>query len=379
MMVANKTGVLTVRRSVPRGYNYKRDKSVLTFQRKQSKSVVGIDISSTSVKLLELSVRDGRYWVESYGVQPLPPHAVVEKNIADPESVGDTIERLIHQSNPKSQYAAAAVASSAVITKVIEMDADMVDDEREVQIRMDAEQYIPYPLDEVSLDFEVLGETTHNPNRVNVLLVASRTENVDLRAEALELAGLTPRVIDVESYALERAFSLIIDTLQGAPELVAVLDVGHTMTTLSVLKDEKIIYSREQLFGGKQLTEDIQRRYGLSFEEAGKAKKEGNLPDDYELEVLQPFMDAIVQQAARSLQFFYSSSQYNRVDHILLAGGNANIHGLAQMLQDKLGHRVSLANPFLQMGFSPQIDTSRIENDAPSLMVACGLALRSFD
>jgi type IV pilus assembly protein PilM len=352
---------------------------VLTLKRKQSKSVVGIDISSTSVKLLELSVRDGRYWVESYGVQPLPQHAVVEKNIADPESVGDTIERLIHQTNPKSSQAAAAVASSAVITKVIEMDADMADDEREVQIRMDAEQYIPYPLDEVSLDFEVLGQTAHNPNRVNVLLVASRTENVDMRAESLELAGLTPKIIDVESYALERAFALIVDTLPGSPELVAILDIGHSTTTLSVLHHEKIVYSREQLFGGKQLTEDIQRRYGLSYEEAGRAKKEGNLPDDYEPEVLLPFMDAIVQQAARSLQFFYSSTQYNRVDHILLAGGNANIHGLAQMLQEKLGHRVSIANPFLQMGFSPQIDTNQIENDAPSLMVACGLALRSFD
>lgn len=352
---------------------------MLSFQRKQNKSLVGVDISSTSVKLLELSVRDGRYWVESYGLLPLPPHAVVEKNIADTESVGDTLERLVNLTNPKSNGVAAAVASSAVITKIIDMDADMTDDEREVQIRMDAEQYIPYPLDEVSLDFEVVGPSPTNPSRVSVLLVASRTENVDLRVEALELAGLVPRVVDVESYAIERAFSLIVDTLPGSPEIVAIFDIGHTMTTLSVLKDEKIIYSREQLFGGKQLTEDIQRRYGLSFEEAGRSKKEGDLPDDYEPEVLKPFIDSIVQQAARSLQFFYSSTQYNDVDHILLAGGNANIPGLARLLQEKLGHRVSIANPFLQMGFAPQINANQMENDAPSLLVACGLALRSFD
>lgn len=352
---------------------------MLSFQRKQNKSLVGVDISSTSVKLLELDIRDGRYWVESYGILPLPPHAVVEKNIADPESVSDTIERLLNLTNPKSHGAAAAVASSAVITKVIEMDADMTDDEREEQIRLDAEQYIPYPLDEVSLDFEVIEISPNNPNHVSVLLVASRTENVDMRSEALELAGLVPRVIDVESYAIERAFSLIIDTLPGNPDIVAIFDIGHTMTTLSVLKDEKIIYSREQLFGGKQLTEDIQRRYGLPFDEAGRAKKEGNLPDDYEPEVLIPYMDAIVQQAARSLQFFYSSTQYNDVDHILLAGGNANIPGLARLVQEKLGHRVTIANPFLQMGFASQIDANQIENDAPSLLVACGLALRSFD
>lgn len=352
---------------------------MLSFQRKQNKSLIGVDISSTSVKLLELNIRDGRYWVESYGILPLPAHAVVEKNIADPESVGDTIERLLNLTNPRSNGAAAAVASSAVITKVIEMDSDMTDDEREVQIRLDAEQYIPYPLDEVSLDFEVVDISPTNPNRVSVLLVASRTENVDTRSEALELAGLIPRVIDVESYAVERAFSLIIDTLPGSPDIVAIFDIGHTMTTLSVLKDEKIIYSREQLFGGKQLTEDIQRRYGLSLEEAGRAKKEGNLPDDYEPEVLTPYMDAIVQQASRSLQFFYSSTQFNDIDHILLAGGNANIPGLARLLQEKLGHRVTVANPFMQMGFAPQIDTNQLENDAPSLMVACGLALRSFD
>ena len=352
---------------------------MLSFRRKQNKSLVGVDISSTSVKLLELSIRDGRYWVESYGILPLAAHAVVEKNIADPESVGDTIERLLNLTNPRSNGAAAAVASSAVITKIIDMDADMTDDEREIQIRLDAEQYIPYPLDEVSLDFEVVDISPTNPNRVSVLLVASRTENVDMRSEALELAGLIPRVIDVESYSIERAFSLIVDTLPGSPNIVAIFDIGHTMTTLSVLKDEKIIYSREQLFGGKQLTEDIQRRYGLSLEEAGRAKKEGNLPDDYEPEVLMPYMDAIVQQASRSLQFFYSSTQFNDIDHILLAGGNANIPGLARLLNEKLGHRVTVANPFMQMGFAPQIDTSQLENDAPSLMVACGLALRSFD
>lgn len=352
---------------------------MLSFQRKQNKSLVGIDISSTSVKLLELSIRDGRYWIESYGILPLPPHAVVEKNIADAEGVGDTIDRLINLTNPRSNGAAAAVASSAVITKIIDMDADLNDDERETQIRIDAEQYIPYPLDEVSLDFEVIGISPTNPSQVSVLLVASRTENVEMRSEALELAGLVPRVIDVESYAVERAFSLIADSLPGTPEIVAIFDIGHSMTTLSVLKDEKIIYTREQLFGGKQLTEDIQRRYGLSYDEAGRAKKEGNLPDDYEPEVLAPFIDNIVQQAARSLQFFYSSTQFNDVDHILLAGGNANIPGLTRLLQEKLGHRVSIANPFVQMGFAHQIDANQIENDAPSLMIACGLALRSFD
>jgi len=328
---------------------------------------------------LELSVKNDRYWVESYALVPLSEGSMVEKNILNPEAVGDALERAFNLANTPTTAAALAIPTSMVISKTIEMDADMTDDEREVQIRMDAEQYIPFPLDEVSLDFEVLPDRLANPNRVNVLLVATRLENVESRCEAIELAGLTPKVADVESFAIENAFKVFADTLPMGVNTIGVLDIGHTMTTLSVLKDNKIIYTREQVFGGKQLTQEIQNRYGLSFEEAGRAKKSRTLPDDYDVEVLEPFLEAVVQQAARSLQFFFSSSQFNEIDHILLAGGNANIPGLAKLLQQKLGYRVTIANPFLQMGFSSKIDIKRIESDASSLMVACGLALRSFD
>lgn len=352
---------------------------MLRLYRKPSKGLIGVDISSTSVKVLELSVKNNRYWVESYALVPLPEGSVVEKNILNPEAVGDALERAVNLANVQSTDVALAVPTSMVITKIIEMDADMNDDEREIQIRDDAEQYIPFPLDEASLDFEVLPERLANPNRVNVLLVATRIENVEARSEALELGGLTPKIADVESFAIENAFKVFSDTLPMGVNTVGILDIGHTMTTLSVMQNNKVIYTREQVFGGKQLTQEIQNRYGLSFEEAGRAKKSRTLPDDYDIEVLEPFLEAVVQQAARSLQFFFSSSQFNEIDHILLAGGNANIPGLAKLLQQKLGYRVTIANPFLQMGFSPQIDIKKIENDASSLMVACGLALRSFD
>ena len=353
---------------------------MLRLYRKPNKGLIGVDISSTSVKLLELSVKSGnRYWVESYALVPLPEGSVVEKNILNPEAVGDALERAINLANTQSTAAAFAIPTSMVITKTIEMDADMTDDEREVQIRMDAEQYIPFPLDEASLDFEVLPERLANPNRVNVLLVATRLENIEARSEVLELANLTAKIADVESFAIENAYQVFSDTLPMGVNPVGILDIGHTMTTLSVMQKNKVIYTREQVFGGKQLTQEIQNRYGLSFEEAGRAKKSRSLPDDYDVEVLEPYLDAVVQQAARSLQFFFSSSQFNEIDHILLAGGNANIPGLAKLLQQKLGYRVTIANPFLQMGFSPQIDIKKIENDASSLMVACGLALRSFD
>lgn len=347
---------------------------------KKNASLLGLDISSTSVKLLELSVQGDRYRVESYGVEPLPQNAVVEKNIADVEGVGEAVSRLLARAKPQSRNAAVAVAGSAVITKTIEMDADLSDDERESQIRLEADQYIPYPLDEINLDFEVVGPSPANPERVSVLLAASRTENIELRVDSLIIAGLTAKVVDVEAYAMERAFSLLVDSLPcGRDGTVAIIDIGATMTTMNVVNDGKIIYTREQLFGGRQLTEEIQRRYGLSFEEAGRLKKEGGLPDDYEPEVLRPFKEAVVQQVTRSLQFFFSSSQFNDVDHILLAGGSASIAGLSQVVQEKIGTPVTVANPFINMSFAPQISAAAISNDAPALMIACGLALRSFD
>jgi type IV pilus assembly protein PilM len=303
---------------------------------------------------------------------------VVEKNISDEEAVADAIRQVISQSKCKIKDAAVAVAGSAVITKLIEMPAGLDDDALESQITIEADQYIPFPLDEVSIDFEVQGPVEDNPDQVNVLLAACRRENVESRAGVLEAAGLNPKIVDVEAYTIERAYPLLAERWEDQQEqLVAIVDIGATMTTLSVLSNGNTIYTREQLFGGKHLTEEIQRRYGLSFAEAGLAKKQGGLPDDYEDEVLAPFKDAVVQQVTRSLQFFFSSSQYNEVDHIVLAGGVAAIDGLPELIQERLGTLTTIANPFAGMSVASRVNTVSLTNDAPSLMIATGLALRS--
>ena len=347
---------------------------------KKTNILLGLDISSTSVKLLELSLSNDKYKVESYAVEPLPPNAVVEKNIADVEGVGDAIKRVLSRAKSSSKSAAVAVAGSAVITKTIEMDAELSDDEMENQITVEADQYIPYPLDEVALDFEVLGLSDRNPDQVEVLLAACRRENVEMREAALDLGGIKPAVVDIEAHAMKRAFDLVKPQLGENPDdlVVAIIDIGAMMTTLSVLAEDKAIYTREQLFGGKQLTEEIQRRYSLSFEEAGLAKKQGGLPDDYADEVLQPFKEAVLQQVTRSLQFFFSSSQYDDIDYIVLAGGTASIDGLADMIEAKLGTPTVIANPFLDMSLASKVDAETLANDTPALMIACGLAMRSF-
>ena len=344
--------------------------------------MLGLDISSTSVKLLELSRSGGNYRVESYGVEPLPANAVVEKNISDVEGVGEAIQRLISRSKTKVKNAAVAVAGSTVICKIIEMSADLSESEMELQIMDEADQYIPYPLDEVALDFEVQGISPRSEEQVEVLLAACRSENVEMREAALEIGGLKAKVIDIEAHCIARAFDLVRGqfTDEGDEEqVIAIVDIGATMTTLSVLTDSSTPYTREQLFGGKQLTEEIQRRYSLSVQEAGLAKRRGGLPDDYETEVLQPFKEAVVQQVTRSLQFFYSSSAYDDVDHIILAGGTASIEGLADMVADQIGTPASVANPFVNMSMSSKVNGVSLHSDAPSLMIACGLAMRSFD
>ncbi|NIB39347.1 pilus assembly protein PilM [Pseudomaricurvus alkylphenolicus] len=353
---------------------------ILGFLERNTKPLLGLDISSTSVKLLELSRQGDRYRVESYAVKALPPNAVVEKNINEVEAVGEALRSVVKQSSSRAKDAAVAVAGSAVITKMIEMPGGMSEEVLETQITLEADQYIPYPLEEVALDFEVQGISESNPEQVDVLLAACRRENVDLRVTALELANLNPKVVDVEAYTMERAFGLISEQFEDQEDqVVAILDIGSTMTTLSVLVGGKTVYTREQLFGGKQLTEEIQRRYGLSVEEAGLAKKQGGLPDDYETEVLDPFKDAVVQQVTRSLQFFFSSSQYNDVDHIVLAGGVASLEGLGGLISEKLGTPVSVANPFANMSVSPKVNATALASDAPALMIAAGLAMRSFD
>lgn len=347
---------------------------------KSQQPLIGIDISSTAVKLLQLSRSGNRFRVEHYAVEPLPPNAVVEKNIVEVEAVGEAIRRAVTRSGTRAKHAAAAVAGSAVIIKVIPMPAELDENELEAQVELEAVNYIPYPIEEVNLDFEVLGPVANNPEMVQVLLAASRSENVELRQSALELGGLIAKVMDVEAFAVENAFALVASELPVASDgIVALVDIGATMTTLNVLRGGRSLYSREQVFGGKQLTDEVMRRYGLTYEEAGMAKRKGGLPESYEIEVLEPFKEATVQQISRLLQFFYAGSEFNRVDHIVLAGGCAGLAGLPEMVEEQLGVATIVANPLAQMTLGPKVQARALAQDAPALMIATGLALRSFD
>ena len=350
------------------------------FFAKPSKPMLGVDISSSAVKLIELSKTGSEFKVEAYRVLPLPANTIVDKNIADLDALSETIAAVVKRSGSKLTDIVAAVSSSSVITKEIELPAGLTELQMEMQIEVEADQYIPYPMEEVAFDFDVLGEVEDNPDLVRVLLAACRQENVEHRRQALELAGLNPKVVDVEGFAVERAYKLMEDQLDDVgDQVVAIADIGATMFTFTVLMDGKTIYTREQLFGGKQLTEEIQRRYGLSYEEAGEAKRNGGLPEDYETEVLGPFKESLIQHITRSLQFFYSSSQYNYIDQLFLAGGVSALDGLVEEVEHSLGLPVAVANLLSNMQINKSINGSSLANDGPAMMLAVGLALRSFD
>lgn len=354
---------------------------VLGLFKKKQVSVIGIDISSTAVKVLQLGKVGNRYRVDRYAVEPLPQGAVVERDIRDTEAVGNAIKKAVQKARANTKYAAVAVSGSAVITRSIQMEKGLDDEEMEDRIRVEADQYIPYPLEEVNMDFRVLGDSASADNMVDVLLAASRSTNVDSRMEALFDADLIPKIVDIEAYAIERAYQLTkkktVEHIENS--VVAIIDIGATITSLNVLQNGQVIYNREQLFGGNQLTEEIQSRYGLSYQEAGLAKKQGSLPDDYETEILVPFAEIITQQVGRALQFFFSASEFNSVNEIILAGGCASINGLDMMIQEHLGTPTRVANPFAEMSISSHVNTQALSSDAPAMMISCGLALRSFD
>ena len=347
---------------------------------RRKQPLLGIDISSTCIKLIELSQSGNRYRVESYSVEPLPTNSVVEKNISDVGAVANALSKAVKRSGSKTRRCALAVPSSAAISKSITMPANIPEDEMEGQIQLEADQYIPYSLDEVNLDFEILGTSEITPNTVDVLLAASRTEIVETRCSIAEAAGLEPAIIDIESYATEGAAALVdIHAESEDKRTTAIFDIGATMTSISVVYDGQLIYTREQAFGGRQLTEEIMRRYGLSYAEAGLAKKEGGLPDNYVPEILNNFKDTLAQQTHRLLQFFFASSQHTEVNQVILGGGCASIPGVDELVEHHTQTPTIIANPFSRMSFASQINQQRLGNDAPALLIAVGLALRSFD
>jgi type IV pilus assembly protein PilM len=342
----------------------------------------GLDISSSSVKMVEIVAGSrGAYVVDRYAIESLPRDAVVDGNVNNLEAVTESVRRAHKRLGTRTKHVAMAVPTGAVITKKIIVPAGLREEEMELQVQTEANQYIPFALEEVNLDFQPIGPAPSSPEEMEVMIAATRKEKVEDRVAVAESAGLKALVMDVESLAQQAALALVVGQLPGGGKdlNVAVVDVGANVMNVSVLRNDQSVYTREQAFGGNQLTADIVSRYGMSPEEAENAKRSGGLPDDFENEVLRPFMENLSGEVQRALQFFFTSTQFHSVEHILLAGGSAVIPGLDEVVHTHTQVPTMIANPFAAMQTSSRVQLKRLMVDAPSLIVACGLAMRRFD
>ena len=341
-----------------------------------------MDISSSSIKMVEMvDAGKGVIRVERYVIEPFPKDATLDGNIANLEVVVETVQRAWKKLATRTKNVAMAIPTAAVITKKIIVPAGLREEELEVQVESEANQYIPFALEEVNLDFQVVGPSPSSPEEVEVLIAASRKEKVEDRVAVAQASGLKAVCMDVEAYAVQTAFDLIKVQFpnDGLDQNVVLVDIGANLMNITVLRNDQQIYTREQPFGGAQLTQDIMRQYGMSQEEAEAAKRSGGLPENYESEVLRPFMENVALEIQRAMQFFFTSTPYNTVDHILLTGGSAVIPGLDDVVSTRTQVNTVVANPFANMSISPRIQLKRLVSDAPSLMIACGFAMRRFD
>ena len=342
--------------------------------------MVGIDIGSHCIKAVLLQETDAGLRLEALAIEPMPKGAMSERSIQDIEAIGNVIAKLKRKIPKSAQTAAVAVSGQTVITKVIFMDVTLTDAELESQIAIEADSLIPYPLDEVNIDFEKLAINEADPSKVNVLLSAARTESVQARVGALEVANLKAGVVDVESYALSRAMDIYYQQLPSDAynKCVAVVDIGAVLMLVSVVQEGETIYTRDQVFGGDQYTNSIVAYYNKSFDEAEIGKTTGDLPPNYTFEVLAPFQTSLLQQVRRAVQMFLTTSGKDQVDYIVLTGGTAMIDGLDRLLIEELGIHTIVADPFANIEISPKVDRNMLQRHRTQFAIATGLALRSF-
>jgi type IV pilus assembly protein PilM len=360
-----------------------KEKLGLSFDFHQaSPPLIGLDISSSAVKMVELAESGrGAYRLERYVIEPLPKDAVTDGNITNLDATADTVKRAYKKLGSRIRNVAMALPVAMVITKKIILAGNQREEDMEIQVEAEANQYIPFAMDEVNLDFQVIGPAPNSIDEVEVLIAASRKEKVEDRVAVAETAGLKTVIMDVDSYATLEAFGLIAPQLpaNGRDQNIAIVDIGAHMMHFYVIRNGQQLFTREQAFGGNQLTQDIQRAFNLSAEEAEVAKRSGGLPDNYEVDVLQPFTETLALEVARALQFFFTSTTHTQVEHILLAGGCSLIPGLDEIVAKRTNINTLVANPFAEMASAQKLRPQQLAADAPMLLVAIGLALRRFD
>lgn len=334
------------------------------------------------MKLVELRIDapTSTWTLERCAIEPLPRGAINDGNLVDVDKIADVVRDLIRRSESAAKRITLAIPSGAVISREVMLPANLNDREIELQVEAEANQYVPFPLDEVNLDFCVLGPSKSSPADVDVAMVAARREKVAALQAVADGAGVALSVLDVDAFAARRALLRAAAGLQGvAPGAVVVLlDLRGTSTMLRVLRADKLLYERELLLGGHALTQDIARQYDLGDEEAERRKCAGDLPADYAGTVRALFAERMAQEIRAALGLFFTSTSFRAVDAVLLSGGGASLEGLVDAVQAACAAPCHVVNPFAGMDLGEARVADVLAGQAPRYLTACGLAMRRF-
>lgn len=339
-------------------------------------SMVGVDFGSQTIKAVVISGKAGRFQIDACIEVQTPKGSLIDYQMQDVEKISQSVKQLVKLLPSRQRFVATSVSGSNVISKVTQIDNKLSTSELESHIEMEAEQLIPFPLDEISLDFEVLGPNLNDPTRNDVLVSAARTESITSRVTTLQDSGLQVKVVDVSLHALARSMVALVPelTTSRTDAVCALVDIGAVSLTFGVMVNGEVVYSRLQSFGGDNFTQSVASFYNLPIDEAERTKVQGRLPADADMDVLAPYITLLVQQVRRNIQLFCSSSGYREVDLLLLSGGGSLIPGLAEQLAMELQVEVKHPDPF---SISPKHRSEFVKHGA-KYMTALGLALRSF-
>lgn len=342
--------------------------------------LVGLDIGSHTLKVAEIQETPKGRVLKSFGVKSVAHGAIEEGTIKDPATVAELIRQMFKESGIKEPNVAISVSGYSVIVKKISV-ATMEEEQLQETINLEAEQYIPFDISDVNLDFQILGESEQNPNQMSVLLVAAKKDTIDDYISLANASGLNPCVIDVDAFALQNIYELTAE--DSRDENVALIDIGASKTSLNIVKDNTSVFMRDVSLGCSQINQRIMETLDCTHEEAEQIKL-GENPEAISEENLREIVNSVVaswtSEIRRALDFFYSTYPDDTIEKIVLSGGGGNIQDFRELLAADASAEVETINPF--RGFEidgSQFDSNFLESIAPQAAIAMGLAIRKVD
>lgn len=343
----------------------------------RKKGVIGLDIGSSSIKLVELVESKNTYKLQNLGIAPLPPEAIVDGALMDSVTIIGAIRELIANTKAKTKDVITSVSGHSVIVKKITLPL-MSDSELEESIQWEAERYIPFDINEVNIDFQIFGSSSENPEVMDVVLVAAKKDIINDYVSVIIESGLNPVIIDVDSFAIENMLSVNYEMEKD--ETVAMANVGASITNINILKNNMTAFTRDIFKGGNQITEEIQRQLHIDYEEAEKIKVGSKIDATSQSiiqEVLKSASESLAIEIGNSIEFFQSTTTYEKISKLYLSGGGSKIKDFDIVLQQHIGIPVEIVNPFKKIEYSEKnFDLEYLREIGPMMAVGVGLATR---